>query len=233
MKIVEKEGMEFIKIEADGIEIYFSTAKNNVSYKLSDAETKSNIFKLNDIFDTKAAHYTNQIHSDIIVDLEKEDSEDKEADGIITNKTNEIIGVFAADCIPVIIYDEKAKVIAAVHSGWKGTIADISKKACEKMKNSYGCENLKVVIGPGVGQCCYEVSEELAEKFRSKYGNDVTSGRMLDLKKVIKVQLNSLVQADNITDLNICTNCSEEYHLHSYRRDQENSGRLFGFAYIK
>lgn len=233
MKIFEKDGMEFIKIEGRGIDIYFSTAKNGVSYKLADEKTKRNIFKLKDVFNTKEAHYTNQIHSDIIIDLDKEESEDKEADGIITNKLNEIVGVFAADCIPVIIYDEEAKVIAAVHSGWKGTIADISKKACEKMKTIYGCKNLKVVIGPGIGQCCYQVSEELAQKFSNKYGNKVVNGRMLDLKEAIKVQLSDLVERNNILDLNICTNCSEEYHLHSYRRDQEASGRLFGFAYIK
>ncbi|MGL5634884.1 MAG: peptidoglycan editing factor PgeF [Sarcina sp.] len=233
MKVIEKNGMEFIKIDANNIEIYFSTAKNNISYKLAQESTKRNIFKLADVFEVEKVNYTNQIHSDIIIDIKNETSEDKEADGIITNRPNEIIGVFAADCIPVIIYDEEAKVIAAVHSGWKGTIADISKKACEKMKDIYGCKTLKVVIGPGVGQCCYEVSEELIQKFKSKYGDTVAKDRMLNLKEAIKIQLKELVKPENIMDLDICTNCNDKYELHSYRRDKENSGRLFGFAYIK
>lgn len=231
-KFIE-DGREFLKIEDGNINIVFSTAYNDISYKLGEENTQKNIDELKKIFSVNKVNYTKQIHSDILINLDKEESTDSEADGLILSRKNEIAGVFTADCVPVIIYDKDKEVIAAVHSGWKGTIADISKKACELMKKKYSCENIKVVIGPCVGKCCYEVSEELAEKFVNKYGETVADLRMLDLKEAIKIQLKDFVKSEDILDLNLCTNCSTDIELHSYRRKQENSGRLFSFVYIK
>lgn len=231
-KFVQNE-REFLKIEDGNINIVFSTAYNDISYKLGDENTLKNLEELKNIFSVNKVNYTKQIHSDILINLDEEESVDGEADGLILSRKNEIAGVFTADCVPVIIYDKDKEVIAAVHSGWKGTIADISKKACKIMKEKYSCENIKVIIGPCVGKCCYEVSEELAEKFTNKYGETVADLRMLDLKEAIKIQLKDFVRSENILDLNLCTNCSTDIELHSYRRKQENSGRLFSFAYIK
>ena len=231
-KFIEN-GREFLKIEDGNINIVFSTAYNDISYKLGEENTQKNLDELKKIFSVNKVNYTKQIHSDILINLDEEESIDSEADGLILSRKNEIVGVFTADCVPVIIYDKDKEVIAAVHSGWKGTIADISKKACELMKKKYFCENIKVVIGPCVGKCCYEVSEELAEKFVNKYGETVADLRMLDLKEAIKIQLKDFVKSEDILDLNLCTNCSTDIELHSYRRKQESSGRLFSFAYVK
>lgn len=86
-----------------------------------------------------------------------------EGDGIVTNEKSTIIGAFTADCVPVILIDEVNNVIAAVHSGWKGTFNSISAIAVEKMISEYGSnvKNIKAYIGPHIRQCCYEVSEEL------------------------------------------------------------------------
>ncbi|MGL4655136.1 MAG: polyphenol oxidase family protein [Sarcina sp.] len=232
-KKINKNEMEFLIIKDGKINILFSLATNGVSYKLADVEGRENLEILKEKFDVEKVNYTNQIHSDIIINLDNEDSKEKEADALILSRENEIVGVFTADCVPVILYDEEKNVISAVHSGWKGTIADISKKVAIEMQKVYGCNNLKVIIGPCVGQCCYEVSEELATKFKEKYGDEVASGRMLNLKYAIRKQLEGIIKEESIKDLDICTNCNSEYELHSYRKNTEEAGRLFSFAFIK
>ena len=100
------------------------------------------------------------------------------------------------------------------------------------MKEKYGCENIKVIIGPHVRQCCYEVSEDLAEKFSEEFGKEVCNGRMLNLEKCVEIQLKGIVKKENITSTRICTYCEKEVKMHSYRQDQEKSGRLFSSIFI-
>ena len=233
-KRINKDGMEFLEVEDGKINILFSLATNDISYKITSEEGRRNLEKLKDRFEVKEVNFTNQIHSNFIINLDEEiDSTKKEADALILSRKNEIVGVFTADCVPVVLYDKEKEVIAAVHSGWKGTIADISRKVAYQMKDKYDCKNIKVIIGPCVGKCCYQVSEELVTKFKEKYGENVADGRMLDLKFAIRKQLEDIIKNENIRDLDLCTNCNTDYELHSYRRKMEDSGRLFSFAFIK
>ena len=233
LDIINKNGMEFIKFKDGKINIMFSIATRGISYKLADGTAKINFERLKKQFNVKKVNYTNQVHGDLIINLDQEESVDREADGLILSKKNEIVGVFTADCVPVILYDAKKNVVSAVHSGWRSTIADISKKAAVIMKKKYNCENIKVIIGPCIGSCCYEVSEELATTFKNKYGNEATNGRMLDLKFAIREQLKGLISEKNIKDLDLCTNCNTEYKLHSYRMTGGDAGRMFSFAFIE
>lgn len=233
-EVIKLDNMEFIKFVDGKVNILFSTAENNISYKINTEEGTTNLNKLKDLFFVDEVKYTNQIHSSIIFETNEEKDLLKESgDAIISNKNNEIVGVFTADCVPVILYDPDKNIISAIHSGWKGTIGDISRKTAEIMKNKYGAMNIKGLIGPHIGSCCYEVSEELAVKFSEKYGDEVRENRMLNLEYAIRKQLEGIVHNENIKSLNICTNCNEQYKMHSYRRDLENSGRLFSFVYIK
>ena len=80
--------------------------------------------------------YIRQVHSSTIHVLSNDDIKDfieKEGDAIITSKTNTAIGVFTADCVPVIIVDDVKGVVAAIHSGWRGTISSITKKTIEAL----------------------------------------------------------------------------------------------------
>lgn len=232
MNIIKKGEMSFIAFKEGNVNVLFSIADNNISYKLADGNAKKNFRILKDVFKVEKVNYTNQVHGDEIILVDKIISTDKEADGLILSRKNEIIGVFTADCVPVILYDTEKEVIATIHSGWKGTIKDISLKAVNLMKKEYNCENIKAIIGPCIGKCCYEVSTELATEFKSKYGDDVVTGKMLDLVLVIKKTLTEFVGDKNIKSLDICTNCSD-INMHSYRKDNENAGRLFSFAYIE
>jgi polyphenol oxidase len=178
--------------------------------------------------------YLSQIHSDLVF---TNDCRGCEGDAIITDKPGVAVGVFTADCVPVIIYDPVHKAAAAVHSGWKGTYSIIVSKTIDKMKSAYGSVpgDMKVFIGPNMRECCYEVSEELVQKFReSDYYKDTDAfqGRKLSMEKCILRQLeNQGVHDQNIKVTGLCTSCSN-VELYSYRGGEKDK-RLFSFIYIK
>ena len=112
-----------------------------------------------------------QVHGSriAIVDRPGMTREDLEGyDAFITTLTGVAIGVRTADCVPVLMYDPVHRVIAAVHSGWKGTVLMISKSTVNLMGERFGTnpEDIQVVIGPAIGPDSFQVGEEVAEKFK-------------------------------------------------------------------
>lgn len=232
---------DFLIVEGEKINIVFSTAKNDRSFNRNNDEGLINIESLKRDFNVNEVVYLHQIHSDNVIVFNDNAKEfiEKEGDAIVTNKGNVIIGAFTADCVPVVLVDEIEGVIAAIHSGWKGTFNSITKKSIEKMIKEYGTriENIKVYIGPHIRQCCYEISEELKEKFLDKIKideNELFNGRNLSMERCILEDLRSLnIDEDNIYTINLCTYCEEEIKLFSYRKSVGSYGRLFTFAYKK
>lgn len=161
-----------------------------------------------------------------------------DGDALITDKKNVALGVFTADCVPILLYDNVNSVIAAVHSGWKGTLLDICGKTIDKMIKEYDvkAENLTVYIGPHNKGCCYEVGEEVAAKFTENqcYGKlPIMKNGKLDLEKcIISVLVEKGVIQSNINTLDICTYCNEEEKLYSYRKSEGSKGRLLSFVYL-
>lgn len=89
-------------------------------------------------------------------------------DAFITNLPGVAIGVRTADCVPILLYDPVRRVIAAVHSGWKGTVLKIAGNTIERMRDIFGTRpaDLHAVIGPSIGPKSFQVGEEVAEKFK-------------------------------------------------------------------
>ena len=92
-----------------------------------------------------------------------------EADAVITLTPGTFAGVLVADCVPVLVWDTVARACAAVHAGWRGTAANIVGKTVRTLVASYGCraENLRVVIGPHIRNCCFQVGVDVARTFQS------------------------------------------------------------------
>ena len=237
---VNREG--YIEFESDKAKIVFSTAETGKNF---NRHTEDGVKTLNAIieeFEVEEVAYIRQVHSSTIHVLSNDDIKDfieKEGDAIITSKTNTAIGVFTADCVPVIIVDDVKGVVAAIHSGWRGTISSITKKTIEAMNREYNTEykDVKVYIGPHIRKCCYEVSQELKETFleETRIPEEVLfDGRRLSLEECILKDIREIgVLEENIYTLNLCTYCNEDIKLHSYRKSNGDYGRLFSFVILK
>jgi len=112
-----------------------------------------------------------QIHSDIIHLFDAPPAETCQGDASITNRPALLLAVQTADCVPILIVDPKKRAIAAVHAGWRGTLARIVVKAIVQMQMQFQCNpaDLLAAIGPSIGRCCYEVGTEVATQFLSQF----------------------------------------------------------------
>lgn len=234
-----KQYKDFLILDLNEYNVVFTTAKNNRSF---DRHTEDGIEALNTLkeeFNVKKVIYTRQIHSDYTIIYEGIDINDEECDGIVSSVKDVAVGVFTADCVPIILINKEKGVFSAVHSGWKGTIKGIVKDALRKMEKDYGCDNKNTlaIIGPHNRVCCYEVSEELKERFvyETKIQEEkIFKGRNLNLEEIIILDLkNSGVEENNIYSLPLCTYCEENIKLHSYRKSEGTYGRLFTFVIKK
>ncbi|MFQ5663552.1 MAG: peptidoglycan editing factor PgeF [Terriglobia bacterium] len=92
-------------------------------------------------------------------------------DALVTNQPGLLLAVQVADCLPILLVDPRKRVVAAVHSGWRGTVKRITEKAVGRMRQEFGCEarTMLAAIGPGIHRCCYPVGREVAETFASQF----------------------------------------------------------------
>jgi hypothetical protein len=154
-------------------------------------------------------------------------------DGLMTNIPNVCIGVSTADCIPIIIYDAEHHAASVVHSGWRGTVANIAGTAVASMKMAYHSrpEALQAVIGPGISLQNFEVGDEVYEAFADAgYPMDAISRKQekwhIDLWRCCQLQLEAAdIPAERIQVAGICTydQCN---HYFSARRLGIESGRI-------
>ena len=236
MEIETISNYEFIKFQHDNAVILFSTAKDELNFNKNTEEGLLNLEKTRAHYHLQDIGYLNQIHSDLIFNF---DGYINDGDALITDRTKTAIGVFTADCVPVILVDTRKGAIAAIHSGWKGTKALIVSKTIERLQEDYGSryEDIRVYIGPHIGGCCYEVSRELVEEFTSEdiYSNiKISNNNKLDLEKCILAQLKEKgIKEENISTTNTCTACNKQYELYSYRCSENKQGRMFSFVYLK
>lgn len=149
-------------------------------------------------------------------------------DGLVTDGTSAVLGVTVADCTPVLLFDPRRRVIAAVHAGWRGTAAGIVRRALDMMAERWRCEpsEVKAFIGPSAGGCCYEVGTDVAARFPAECAVPKDGGKfLLDVKRTNVLQmLASGMQESHIEVHPDCTIHNELYH--SYRRDGLVSGRM-------
>jgi YfiH family protein len=115
-----------------------------------------------------------QFHSNLVINAGAADANRErpwKADGVITAQPGLLIAIQTADCIPVLVADRPRRVVAAFHAGWRGTVKRIVELGVGRMRLEFGSrpEDLIAAIGPGVGQCCYAVGEEVLSEFESQF----------------------------------------------------------------
>ena len=84
-----------------------------------------------------------------------------------------LLGVQTADCVPILLADTRHRVVAAIHAGWRGTLARIAVKALGRMRMEFGTRPRDIVaaLGPAIGRCCYEVGSDVARSFAAQFRN--------------------------------------------------------------
>ena len=94
-----------------------------------------------------------------------------EGDALVTNQPNILLGIRTADCVPILVYDSKRKIIAGIHAGWRGLISGIIEKTFAEMKSKGSfSQDCMVAIGAALCASCFEIGPEVAEAFENKFG---------------------------------------------------------------
>jgi hypothetical protein len=94
-------------------------------------------------------------------------------DATITAEPGILLGIQTADCVPILLVDPKRRAVAAIHAGWRGTLARIAQKTVGRMQMEFGCKpaNVLAAIGPSIGPCCYEVSADFVTRFMTQFAD--------------------------------------------------------------
>ena len=176
-----------------------------------------------------------QVHGARAVRLDAACEPAEEADAIVTASPGVAATVAVADCVPVLLADPESGAVAAVHAGWRGTLAHAAAEGVRALSRASGAPpaRLLAAVGPSIGPCCYEISPDLAATFARVLGVDVIrSGARprLDLWMASRRVLQEAgIAPDRIEILGRCTSC-EPAAFFSHRRDAGRTGRQVGFV---
>jgi YfiH family protein len=158
-------------------------------------------------------------------------------DGLATDEAGPGVTVESADCVPLLLWASSPKAVAAVHAGWRGTLAGIAERAVSRLEQVFSVspQEIHAVLGPAIGACCYEVGDEVIEAFAAA-GRDIAritrpgerKRPHLDLLEENRIQLlSSGIDPKRIHASALCTYCEND-RFYSFRREGSGVGRIFG-----
>lgn len=170
-----------------------------------------------------------QVHGDNI-EFVDERKDYPDTDGLILTKPKQACYLRFADCTPLIFYNPKTKIGAVSHAGWRGTALKIGVKTVEKMGGNP--KDVIAVIGPAIGRCCYEVSDDVRDKLLATVCNTegLIDGKNVDLKKINARQLEE-TGIEKIDICPYCTSCNNDM-FYSYRKENGTPNRHFAFLML-
>jgi YfiH family protein len=164
-----------------------------------------------------------------------------EADALATALPHVPIGVLAADCLPIVLYSARPRALAVVHAGRMGTYHRVALHTLMVLQQRFAVEpaQVQVIIGPGIGGCCYRLDHRAIDPFRERFADwesyclPQSPGRWtMDLVRANRAQLEAAgVQAAHIWSAEMCTVCHCA-HLFSHRAEGASAGRGMGVAAI-
>jgi purine-nucleoside/S-methyl-5'-thioadenosine phosphorylase / adenosine deaminase len=180
-----------------------------------------------------------QVHGEDIVEVKnKKLKEAGEADAMVTQENEIFLGVLTADCVPILFVAPEQKHVAAVHAGWRGTMAGIAAKTVRLFQENYGvpAEAIEAALGPSIGGCCYEVKDDVTQPLLKKWGK-LAEGSIrredgksfLDLRRLNRDMLQQTgIPPERIFQIGPCTSCAPD-EFFSYRREKKETGRQISF----
>ncbi len=215
----------------------------NLAYWVGDesAHVDENWRRLREVIGAAPIARCHQVHGTNVRVVTAENIIEKpEGDGMVTAEQGILLAVASADCVPILMADDACKVVAAIHAGWRGVIAGIAQGGVVAMESlGAGRKQIRAALGPSIGQCCFEVDEELADRFaREVAGSDrhARPGRQgkshLDLRAIVADQLmRAGLRRESITNVGPCTKCANDRFFS--RRADASSGLQLSFIGIR
>ena len=179
-----------------------------------------------------------QSHSAVVSTVRATATSSIESDGLATRLPGVALCVETADCLPILIAEVRARAVAVVHAGWRGTRAGIARQALDGLATEFKLapEMLRVAIGPHIQVCCYEVGEEVLDVFGGPSGvfeaREEWSRPHLNLGKANLRQLVAGGVPETQVFLSpLCTRCRGDL-FYSYRREGDQAGRMLSVVGI-
>lgn len=233
------EYIQFKRLLEHGIKHAYTLKGEGINFRSNSEEEMESYQKIfNSIgLDIKTYVKPQQRHTNNVtcIDRVMKTEELLETDGLITDKENITLVTTNADCILFLFYDPVKKVIANVHSGWRGTFQKIGEKAIKKMIEQYDCtpDNIEVYIWPSIRKCHFEVDEDVKKecekifKFTGKTYEFIKKGEIkegvqkyfIDTVLINRILfLNNGIKESNIYDCGICSVCNCD-KIRSYRAE--------------
>jgi YfiH family protein len=256
MELKKKGDIQYVTAGGDGFDAVFLTRLSgvslppydslNMSYTVGDEKGKvdENYARVFSAFglDLDKLIRINQVHGDdVLIIREGENAvSGGDYDAVITDDMSLVLSVLTADCVPILLADPKRSVFAAVHAGWRGTAKSIVKKAVAAMEREFSCgaHDISAYIGPAIGVCCYDVSQEVADRADSTLINKKSSLKresgqrvFVDLKGYNAAQLIECgISGERIESSDLCTACRGSLFF-SYRNENA-TGRQMSLIFI-
>ncbi len=159
----------------------------------------------------------------------------QEGDALVVAESGLAVGVWVADCVPVLVCDESTRTAAAVHAGWRGTVKGVVGAAIAVLRSRFGADagTMRVALGPCIGPCCFEVGNEVVDALLAAFpaaASCVVPGARtrVDLLEANRLQAQAAgIPPGRIQAAGLCTMCRPDL-LESYRRGAGNAGRMAG-----
>ncbi len=180
-----------------------------------------------------------QVHGKTVhpIDL-AHDSKRREGDGMVTASAGIALGIFTADCVPILMVDAERRVAGALHAGWRGALAGIAGEGVRAM-TGLGARTaaIRAALGPSIGSCCFEVDAALAADFATRVPGASTHTRAgkpgkayLDLRAIIRDQLaREGLEFASIASLGPCTRCANDAYFSRRGNGGATSGLQMSF----
>ena len=268
---VKKDGIEYLQFRklleykdvinhaySLRIDRNYRTTKANTNL-LSKIDEEKSLKNYNELCNSINTNYINivkpnQAHTKNVLIVDKKINKDKpdfnlkeydNTDGILTNKKNIILSTTNADCILLLFFDPIKKVIANVHSGWKGTLQKISVEAVLKMQKEYECNPKDIIccICPSIRKCHFEVHQDVKDPYYDQFKNLKGIEKIIlpigeDKWTIDTVEINKIIlqevglKKENIIDSEICSVCNSDL-VHSYRVEKQGFGLATALIELK
>ncbi|HEY3365593.1 MAG TPA: peptidoglycan editing factor PgeF [Symbiobacteriaceae bacterium] len=217
----------------------------NWSYSVGDdlafvAENKRRTLALVGVTPDRAV-MAGLVHGNRVVAVTGEEAAERDGvrlvpdcDALITDRPELALIVTAADCVPVFLYDPVRRAAGIAHAGWRGTVAGIAGQTARAMSGAFGCDpaDIRAVVGPSIGPCCFEVDDLVAAPLRAGYGAGAAlllkpgaaPGKyLLDLWEANRLDLRKAgVNAVEVSGA--CTACGSDRYF-SHRGESGQAGR--------